>query len=56
MRLTKKNIKLFRIGCTVLVFISILVIIFVDKKIGAPLLALSLFFLFTPYKVGDKVK
>jgi uncharacterized membrane protein len=56
MKLSKKDIKLFRLTCMLLVFLSILIIFFVNKIIGGGLLALSLFFLFTPYKAGDEIK
>ncbi len=56
MNLTRKDIKLFRTVSVIFAIISILIIIFVSKKIGAALLALSLFFLFTPYKAGDDIK
>ena len=56
MKLSKKDIKLFRKVNIIFALISILIIIFVSKAIGAGLLALSLFFLFTPYEEGDDMK
>ena len=56
MILTKKDIRLFRIVCSVLCFISIFIILFLSKEFGAILLALSLFFLFAPHKEGAKIK
>jgi len=55
MKVTRKDIKFFRTVSTIFALISILLIIFISKKIGFPLLALSLFFLFTPYKSGDDI-
>ena len=55
MMLAKKDIKLFRIVCCIFCLISLFIALFLSKKIGAPLLALSLFFLFTPYSKGDKI-
>ena len=56
MKLSKKDITLFRKVNIVFAFISILIIIFVNKPIGFGLLALSLFFLFTSYEEGDDIK
>ncbi len=56
MIVTKKDIRLFRTVSSIFCLISILVILFLSKSFGAILLALSLFFLFTPYKEGDKIK
>ncbi len=56
MKLSKKDIMLFRKLNIIFALISILITIFVNKMIGAGLLALSLFFLFTPYKKGDDIK
>ena len=55
MKLTKKDIRLFRTVNIIFAFISVLIIIFVAEKIGILLLILSLIFLFTPYKVGDDI-
>jgi len=55
MVLTKKDIRLFRIVCCIFCLISLFIALFLSKEIGAPLLALSLFFLFTPYNNGDKI-
>lgn len=56
MKLSKKDIWLFRKVNIIFALLSILIIIFINKTIGAGLLALSLFFLFTPYKEGDIIK
>ncbi|NOQ68217.1 hypothetical protein GQ568_02135 [Patescibacteria group bacterium] len=56
MKLSKKDITLFRKVNIIFALISILIIIFASKTIGAGLLALSLFFLFTPYEEGDNIK
>ena len=55
MRINKKDIKLFRLVSSVFCFISIIVIIFLSKAIGFPLLALSLMSLFAPFKDGDDI-
>lgn len=55
MKVTKKDLKLFRTINIIFVLISILVILFINEKIGFGLLALSLFFLLAPYKEGDSV-
>jgi hypothetical protein len=56
MKLTKKDIRLFRKLNIIFALLSILIILFLNKAVGASLLALSLFFLFTPYKDGDNIK
>jgi len=53
MIINRTDIKRFRIASIVICLVSVIVIIFGFKEIGFPLLALGLFFLFTPYKVGD---
>ncbi len=55
MKLRKKDIRLFRIINIVFAIISILILIFLSNKIGAGLLALSLFFFFAPYKEGGEI-
>lgn len=56
MKLSKKDIQIFRKVNIIFTLISILIIIFVSKTVGAGLLVLSLFFLFTPYEEGDDIK
>lgn len=56
MKLSKKDIKLFRKVNIIFALISVLIIIFISRAIGVGLLALSLFFLFTPYEEGDNIK
>lgn len=56
MKLSKKDIQLFRKVNIIFVIISFIIIIFVNKIIGVGLLVLSLFFLFTPYEEGDDIK
>lgn len=55
MKLSKKDIKLFKTINVIFALISILIILFLNKKIGAGLLALSLFFFFAPYEEGDDI-
>jgi|GEM_PF-5095392 len=56
MYVTRKDIRLFRIVNILACMVSVGVLIFFSKEIGGPLLALSLFFLFTPFKEGDELK
>jgi hypothetical protein len=55
MRIHKQDIKLYRIVSGIFCLISIFVIILLSKAIGIPLLILSLFSLFTPFKDGDDI-
>jgi hypothetical protein len=55
MKINKQDIILFRIVCSVICLISIFIIIFFSKAFGFPLLALSLYFMVTPYKDGDDI-
>lgn len=54
MKLTRQDIRLFRTVSLGLCVISG-VVIFLGKGIGYTMLALSLFFLFAPFKEGDDV-
>lgn len=53
MKVTKKGLRLFRAVCLLFCLISAIVMFFFSKAIGGFLLALSIFFLFTPHKEGD---
>ena len=55
MRINKKDIRLFRLVSAVFCLIAVMVILFVSKPIGFPMLAIGLMFLFTPYKPGDDI-
>lgn len=55
MRLTQKDILRFRVLNIIFVIISLLIAIFINIGIGGVLTALSLFFLFTPYKKEDDI-
>jgi len=54
MRLTKKDIRLFRIVSAAIVLVG-LVVLLVSRIFGGILLLLGLFFLFTPYEEGDEI-
>lgn len=53
MALTKKDIRNFRRLNLLFAVASILVILFLNRTIGFMLLAISMYFLFAPHKVGD---
>lgn len=55
MKLSRKDIWLFKKVNIIFALISVLIIMFVSKTVGAGLLALSLFFLFAPHKEGDDI-
>lgn len=54
MKLSKKDIRRFRLIAGAMCIGSGIVML-VFGKIGGPLLAISLFFLFTPYKENDEI-
>lgn len=55
MQLSKNDIKKFRGVCLMFILVSILITVFIGKELGFLMLALSLLFLFTPYKEGDEI-
>lgn len=55
MRITKRDIIIYRMISTGIILISILVILFLSKAVGYPMLALGLFFLFAPFKPGSDI-
>jgi len=56
MKINKQDIILFKIVSIVFFLLSIVIIIFFSKAIGFPLMALSLYSLFAPFKDRDDIR